>query len=1049
MANVGSAYVQLMPSMTGFASGIGAEFGGAGTKAGNAFGSGLAGGVGAGVNESSGLLGRLGGIASSVATAAALGFGALTSAVGAIGGAALNAYASYEQLTGGVDKLFGDASGKLQAYAAEAYRTAGMSANDYMTQATSFSASLIQSCAGDTAKAADYANLAMTTMSDNVNVFGSNMGDVQNAFQGFAKQNYTMLDNLKLGYGGTQAEMQRLIADANKLPGVMKDGNDLTIDSYADVIEAIARVQQAQGIAGTTAKEAASTIEGSIGMAKAAWENFVTGLGRDDVDFSEITNQLLESIGAVAQNVAPRVAQIGKSLIEAFPVVLSGLAGVLAPIVSEALATAWGIAVSALSTLGIQLPTVDGSQLLAAFQTIVDTAKGIWDGLTTALAPVGDAFGDFLGRLQDNGTLESLSGLVQEVAGFVGDLGGKLAEAAGSFGQWASESGAAQGAADLLKGAIDGLRSGFEFIRDNGDGIASALVAIGGGFAAIKVGNGISEAVKQLGDAKAAVELAADAMSGKDLVGKIKGISDAFGLLDKGNFASGIGGIAGKISSIASAATKAGGGITGLSTALGLGPWGLVAAAIAAVVTGLVWFFTQTELGQELWGNFTQFLGECWANIQQGFSDFATAIGEFFTVTIPTALQGAGEWFAGLPETIGTALSGAVTAVAEWAVGFGQAALQAGSDFVNWLGQALIALPGNLATWLGTAIGTVAGILVGLALLALEAGANFVTNLGNFLLQLPGNMASWLSSVISNVANWVSEMVSNAQRAGSEFIQNVGNFIQQLPGNVANWLSNIISNVGNWVGQMASNAQRAGSEFIQNVGNFIQQLPGKVAGWLSSVIGSVASFVGDLGNRARQAGEGFLNGIRTGFDNAVNFVSGIPGRILGFFGDMGSLLVSSGKSLLSGFVSGIKQGFSNALGAVKSGLSSIRSFFPFSPAKRGPFSGRGYTTYSGKALMGDFAKSIRAETGNVVAATEEALGAAQSGLSTDVSVMRNAQAITSVTPSDDRANALLERTASLLEQIRDKDSNTYLDGQRVSGALYRRTAIAAAGRGVA
>lgn len=348
------------------------------------------------------------------AKAAGVGAAAVVAAVTAVTGAVLGNYADYEQLVGGVDKLFGSASGKLQQYAAEAYRTSGLSANQYMEQATSFSASLIASCAGDTSKAADYANLAMTTMSDNVNVFGSNMGDVQNAFQGFAKQNYTMLDNLKLGYGGTQSEMQRLIADANKLPGVMRDGSDLTIDSYADVVEAIARVQQAQGIAGTTAKEAASTISGSIGMAKAAWGNFLTALGRDDVDFSKVTTQLLESIGAVATNVAPRVATIGANIIAAFPAALSGLASILAPIVSEALAAAWNIAAQALSSVGIKLPSVDASQILGAFQSIVDFVTGT---LAPAFAPVAQALGNFASTVGP-----MLLPIIQQLAGVLGGV---------------------------------------------------------------------------------------------------------------------------------------------------------------------------------------------------------------------------------------------------------------------------------------------------------------------------------------------------------------------------------------------------------------------------------------------------------------------------------------------------------------------------------------------------------------------------------------------------------------------------------------------------
>lgn len=215
--SVGSAYVSLMPSMDGFASKIGKEFGSQGNAAGKAFGDSMTVGIDSGAKKSSGILTGLGTVAKGAATAAVAGFTALTGAVTAIGGAALSAYADYEQLVGGVDTLFGSASQTLQGYAAEAYKTCGMSANQYMTQATSFAASLVSSCSGDVAKAADYANMAMGDMSDNVNKMGSDMTDVQNAYQGFAKQNYTMLDNLKLGYGGTQAEMKRLIADANKL----------------------------------------------------------------------------------------------------------------------------------------------------------------------------------------------------------------------------------------------------------------------------------------------------------------------------------------------------------------------------------------------------------------------------------------------------------------------------------------------------------------------------------------------------------------------------------------------------------------------------------------------------------------------------------------------------------------------------------------------------------------------------------------------------------------------------------------------------------------
>lgn len=246
------------------------------------------------------------------AGAAALGAALASAATGvvALGKAALESYSQYEQLVGGVDKLFQDASPKLQEYAANAYQTAGMSANQYMEQATSFSAALINSLGGDTQKAADQADVAMRAMSDNANTFGTSMTDVQNAFQGFSKQNFTMLDNLKLGYGGTKEEMQRLISDANEYAASIGEASDLSIDSFSDIVTAIELIQEKQHIAGTTAREAATTIEGSVNMAKAAWQNWVTELGKDNADMGKLTTQLVDSVTKAASNIVPRIAVI-------------------------------------------------------------------------------------------------------------------------------------------------------------------------------------------------------------------------------------------------------------------------------------------------------------------------------------------------------------------------------------------------------------------------------------------------------------------------------------------------------------------------------------------------------------------------------------------------------------------------------------------------------------------------------------------------------------------------------------------------------------------
>lgn len=252
-----------------------------------------------------------------VADAIKSGISALASATKELIGGAVEGYAEYEQLVGGVETLFKDSAGTVQDYAKDAYKTAGLSANEYMETVTSFSASLLQSMGNDTAAAAEKADRAITDMSDNANKMGSDMSSIQNAYQGFAKQNYTMLDNLKLGYGGTKEEMQRLIDDANALNAAQGNYTSYTIESYADIVDAIHTVQTEMGITGTTALEASTTVEGSVNSMKSAWSNFVTGLGSDNADISELSAQLIESVGTVAENVLPVVETVLKNIAEA------------------------------------------------------------------------------------------------------------------------------------------------------------------------------------------------------------------------------------------------------------------------------------------------------------------------------------------------------------------------------------------------------------------------------------------------------------------------------------------------------------------------------------------------------------------------------------------------------------------------------------------------------------------------------------------------------------------------------------------------------------
>lgn len=285
------------------------------------------------------------------------GVAAGTAAMGKLVSSAMSAYASYEQLEGGVQKLFGDdAQNLVMEYARNAYRTAGLSANEYMDTVTSFSASLISSLGKDTVAAAAYADLAITDMADNANTFGANMEDIQNAYKGFSKQNYTMLDNLKLGYGGTQKEMERLLADAEKLSGVKYD-----ISSFADIIEAIHVIQESQNIAGTTAKEASTTISGSIGSVKAAWANLLSGLADGNQDIDQLVGNLSDSVMTAVDNIVPRLQTMAPRLVQAVQTLVSTLAPQLPGIISTVLPSMIEAATTLIGGLADVLPDLLGS----------------------------------------------------------------------------------------------------------------------------------------------------------------------------------------------------------------------------------------------------------------------------------------------------------------------------------------------------------------------------------------------------------------------------------------------------------------------------------------------------------------------------------------------------------------------------------------------------------------------------------------------------------------------------------------------------------------
>lgn len=342
--------------------------------------------IGDGIKNKLGIAAKAG-----VAAVAAVG-----TATVAIGKTALDAYSNYEQLVGGIDTLFKASSGKMRQYAANAYQTAGVSANRYMEISTSFAAALISSLGGNTEAAADMANTAITDMSDNANKMGTSLETVQEAYMSLSRGNYEMLDSLKLGYGGTKSELQRLLADAEKFSAAQGKVRDFSVDSYSDIVEAIHIVQDEMGITGTTAEEAATTIEGSVNMAKAAWDNWLAGLGNEDADMEVLTDELVGSVATAGKNIIPRVGQImttlGQTVADYAPGVGLYLRNALISVLPEAVQGPMRDAFAGVDKVVGKLTGVFNDNLKPA----ADAADSVFSAISSGVKTFGDAVNDLV-----------------------------------------------------------------------------------------------------------------------------------------------------------------------------------------------------------------------------------------------------------------------------------------------------------------------------------------------------------------------------------------------------------------------------------------------------------------------------------------------------------------------------------------------------------------------------------------------------------------------------------------------------------------------------
>lgn len=770
--------------------------------------------------------------------AAAVGtaVGAGTTAAAALVKQSVDGYATFEQMVGGVETLFGAGGQSMEEYAQStgktvgeieskynslmtaqttmlnnannAYKTAGLSANDYMETVTSFSASLIQSLGGDTEKAASYANRAITDMSDNSNKMGTNMRDIQNAYQGFAKQNYTMLDNLKLGYGGTQEEMKRLIKDASQMTDVQQKLG-VTVDesslSFGNIVNAISVMQESLGIAGTTSKEAATTIEGSLNSAKAAWENLVVGMADDNADFDTLVQNFVDTASTALENMLPRIeialTGLGQLIEKLLPVIvqkvpeiiMQTLPGLINAGIQMVSALGQGLMqylpelISYATQLVVQL--VQG--LVSALPKIVEFASQLIETIVTSLvnaAPDLIDAGKELIEFLVNGIAENLPNIVQTITDLISNINSFWAENGPEFIKWGT---------DLLSNLVDGITQAVPVLLQNLPGIIQSMV------------EGL------LNNGPVLIECGL-----KLLLQLIEGI----------------------LSCIPD-----------------------ILAAIPQIIAAIVEAFVNYDwlgLGTEVINFVKDGMGESWDNIVA-----------FFTETIPNFIQSIFDWFNELPGKL-----------LEWGQNVYTTVTTAISDMVTAAVEFISELPDKIAYWIGFALGKFVEWGINLVNWAVTAIPEFINNVIIFISELPGKIGYWIGNALANIVEWGSNLKQKATEAGSNFVSSVISFFSNLPGKMWNFLVNAVSKIVTWRSNMIEKGKAAAKGLFDSVVNGLANLPNKIMSTGKNIVSGLWKGIKGAWSGLTKKVSNLAGNLLQGFKDALGIHS--PSRKFKWVGEM-------------------------------------------------------------------------------------------------------------------------------------------------------------------
>ena len=952
---LGKAYVQIIPSAKGISGMIQKEIGGevasAGTFAGESLGSNIVG--------------------TFKKIVAAAGIGKAFSA-------ALSEGAALQQSLGGVETLFKDSADKVKGFANEAYKTTGLSANAYMENVTGFSASLLQSLGGDTNKAAETANMAMIDMSDNANKMGTSMESIQLAYQGFAKQNYTMLDNLKLGYGGTKQEMQRLLADAEKLTGVKYDINNLS-----DVYSAIHAIQENLDITGTTAREAATTFTGSFESMKAAAQNVLGKIAIGE-NVTPALQSLLETTKTfLFGNFLPMIGNI-----------LSGLGVVLTEGVSSLASQLFGDAFG--NAVYEQIGRVTG-----IFETFFDMIFGSMDKegnfeILDALGFSEDAANQII-NIADNirVTFENIGSVIGNVGSIVADFVGGFLGIQDSSQNVNLLGTAFEFLSNVLKGTSSILKDITGLLKEH-PGIVSAVAsAVIGLTTAWKTYKAVSLAIKTIESAKNAI------------------FNISFALSQARAVASGT--LTAAYAAENAAIVGASKSFSLFNAVMSMSPHVKIALAIGALVSALIFFFTQTETGRQIWQGFMAWLSSAWQSISSTLS---------------------GVWN-GIVETATTVWNNMMAVVAP--------IIQAVVDFIKsvWDGISLWwsenqALIQQTFTTVWNAIQTVIQTVMPIIQSIIETAMNI---LGPFIEGAWNNICTVVTTVwelikiaiqtamdvISGIIKAVMAIINGDWGTAWNAIKGVGeaiwNGLSATGKAIFDGFAQILSNIWNTIKSVASSAWEGLKSTVLGLIDGLVQ--GAQRAWesmkqgVSDLVSNVTSiFDGirniDLWSAGKAILDGFLGGLKSAWSAVTDFVGGIAGWIADHKGPIEydrKLLIPAGNAIMQGLDRGLQDRFKDVKKSVSGMAGEISNAF-----SNDDFGLSGTPT---------IAKNIEAS----LAMPSAQLEAKDSQTVSEIAILR----------------ASMEK---ILTAILEKPSDTYLDADKISMSVYQRQGAIYAREGI-